>query len=166
MREAVAAGNGHVFCGTTRCRVEELLLDGRPIAIHLTAISGPKAWSIESCHDQRYADYAPSLLTYDQAMADMLDSNCFAQFDAAEAPGFITDEIWAERKLVGNLLFSGQAGMSGSLFSVFCKAERLRCLLRDQVNAGRDMADKLKAQFATELRAVARGRLPDQACVD
>lgn len=118
-----------------------LRLDGRAIAMLVTFLAPPGAFSFKTAFDEDYARYSPGVLLQIHNLA-LLDREGIAWCDSCAAQDHpMIDSIWAGRRSIGR--YSVGIGGRGrrAAFAVLLMAEKAKGYLR-QLNSGK--TDKIK----------------------
>ncbi|MGB5948503.1 MAG: GNAT family N-acetyltransferase [Parvibaculum sp.] len=93
------------LCSEARARgslhCAEILLDGKPIAMLASFLSGGGAHSFKIAYDEDYARYSPGALLMMKAVGAFLGDPRIAWVDSCAVPNHpMIDHIWAERRTI------------------------------------------------------------------
>ena len=122
----------------TRTRIDMLRLDGRPISVNITVISGDTAWYLKPTYDERFGKFSPGLLAEIEHLKSVLNDGKIKYFDSACVPGHSIEKIWTGRKQVGDILFAARAGQNEAFLAKLARAEDWRHKARLGVKKLRD----------------------------
>ena len=90
-----------------QCRIDSLEIDGRPIAMGITIISGKSAALWKIAYDETYAAYSPGVQFTLEFTRRQLADTAIAYTDSCAIPDHpMIDKIWPERMPVVDLFIS------------------------------------------------------------
>ncbi|WP_236710770.1 GNAT family N-acetyltransferase [Novosphingobium barchaimii] len=126
-------GTARLFCeslsgAATRGRLERLTLtlDGRPLAMLVTFLTAPGAYSYKTAFDEDFARFSPGVLLQRENLA-ILDRQDIAWSDScASADHPMIDHLWRERRAIGRLSIAIGGTLRRSAFRHFVRAETAR----------------------------------------
>ena len=111
--------------GAERRRIERLslLLDGKPIAMLVTFLTPPGAFSYKTAFDERFSRFSPGVLLQCENLhlLEWPDIRWADSCAAADHP--MIDHIWRERRAVGRLSIGIGGKARRALFSALLRAE-------------------------------------------
>ena len=123
-----------------RTRIDMLRLDGRPVSISITVISGDTGWYLKPTYDESLGKFSPGMLAQIENLKNVLDDGAIEHFDSACVPGHVIEKIWTGRKHMGDILFAGRSGQSETHIARLAFAEDCRHKARTGARALRDRA--------------------------
>jgi CelD/BcsL family acetyltransferase involved in cellulose biosynthesis len=109
-----------------RCRIDSLELDGRPVAMGVTLVSGGRAAFWKIAFDEDFAAFSPGALFTLEYTRRRLADRAIAFTDSCAAPDHpMIDRLWAGRLLVEDLLVSLESAPSPA-FAAASRREDVR----------------------------------------
>lgn len=91
-------------CARSKFHAAQITLDGRPIAMLASFVSGDGAYSFKIAHDERYARFSPGALLMMKAIGAFHDDARIHWVDSCAIPNHpMIDHIWAERRAMREL---------------------------------------------------------------
>ncbi len=96
-------------------------LDGRPIAMLVSLLSGGAGYSLKICHDPEFARYSPGVMVEIEAMRSLLERPDFRFMDSCAAPDHsMINGLWRARREVTGLNVSGK-GLTSRAALALCR---------------------------------------------
>lgn len=92
--------------GPGACRVDMLVLDGRPIAVGLTAFCGRTGFTVKCCYDESLRSRAPGLVLELEVLRAFLEAPFADRLDAATAGAHVVDDLWGDATEVAEIVLS------------------------------------------------------------
>ena len=87
-------------------RVDVLLLNGKPIAAGVIALSGATGFTVKGAYDEDYSKFGVGLLLELEVLKSFLDEKWASRLDSATAGDHVIGRLWPERMKMGTLVFS------------------------------------------------------------
>jgi CelD/BcsL family acetyltransferase involved in cellulose biosynthesis len=87
-------------------RIDQLLLDGKPVAAGVMVFAGRTGFTVKGAYDEAYANYSAGLLLEVDILRDFLTKRWASRLDAATNGGHVIDRLWPARTKVADLVFS------------------------------------------------------------
>ncbi|MBV1688106.1 GNAT family N-acetyltransferase [Novosphingobium sp. G106] len=111
--------------GARRGRLERLTLslDGAPIAMLVTFLTPPGAFSFKTAFDERYARYSPGVLLQRENLAILGRDDIAWSDSCAAADHPMIDHIWRERRAIGRLSIAIGGRLRRAAFGLLARAE-------------------------------------------
>ncbi len=132
-KQAFGSGAGD---GVTRADV--LRLDGTPIAVNLTLLSGSTGFTIKCAYDEAYKGQSAGLLLEEEMIRSVLEDDWIEWLDSSAVSGHLITSFWNETIAIADMLIDAKAGASAARFSFlsFLEAQRrsLRASAKSLVN--------------------------------
>ena len=98
-------------------------LDGQPIAMLISLLTPPGAYSYKTAFDERYARYSPGVLVQRENL-DLLDDAAVRWCDSCAAADHpMIDHIWRERRAIGRISIAIGGPIRRFAFRLIAKAE-------------------------------------------
>lgn len=119
--------------GSSICRADVLLLDGRPIAAGLIAQMGRTGFTVKCAYDEDFRSFGAGLLLEEDVIRSFLSETWADRLDAATGGTHVIDRLWPERTEVGDLIFTLDQAMSPRRFSWLMAIDRSRRRAREQL---------------------------------
>ena len=117
-REALAGATAH-----NRLERLTLTLDGDPLAMLVSFLSPPGAFSYKTAFDERFARFSPGVLLQRENLA-MLDHTAVRWTDSCAAADHpMIDHIWRERRAIGRISIAIGGPIRRFAFRLIAKAE-------------------------------------------
>lgn len=131
------------LAGRSQVRIEQLLLDGRPIAAGIVLRSGAAGWFWKTAYDETAARASPGVqLSYELTQSLLADVS-LAQVDSCATPDHtMIDRIWRERLAIADCLIAPGPDAVRSLARA-CRLERAR---RAAINAAKWMRRRVRGR--------------------
>ena len=120
-QQAFGSGNGD---GVTRADV--LRLNGTPIAINLTLLSGDTGFTIKCAYDEAYKSQSAGLLLEEEMIRSVLEDNWIERLDSSAVSGHLITSFWNETLEIADMLIDTKAGASPVRFSFLSYLEGRR----------------------------------------
>ena len=116
----------HALAGAAaRGRLERLALrlDGRPIAMLASFMTGTHAFSFKTAYDEDYARFSPGVLLQRENL-DLLDRDGFTWADSCASPDHpMIDHVWRERRVIERLSIGVGGRMRQAAFAAVVRLE-------------------------------------------
>ena len=104
----------------------EIRLDGKPVAMLASFLSGGGAYSFKIAHDEAYAKYSPGALLMMKVIGAFLSDPRIGWVDSCAIPNHpMIDHIWAERRGIREVNVATSHRLSASLVAYTARASRL-----------------------------------------
>lgn len=92
------------MAGLSRCRVDILKLDGRPIAVGLVFLSGDRAFFWKIAFDEAYAAFSPGAQLTAEIARKLAQDRSINMADSCALPGHpMIDAVWVDRREIVDL---------------------------------------------------------------
>jgi CelD/BcsL family acetyltransferase involved in cellulose biosynthesis len=144
--EATRAFASKVFSSprsSNACRADLLKLNGEPIAVGLTLVSGRTGFTVKCAYDERYANYSAGLLLEVAFLRGVLGEKWASRIDSGTAGSHVIDELWPGRSEVGDLLFSVAHSPGSGRFPAFVAGQRAK---RATIETAKSIVNRFRAR--------------------
>jgi hypothetical protein len=116
-RDARAAGKFHAA---------QIVLDGKPLAMLASFVSGGGAYSFKIAYDEAYARFSPGALLMMKVIGAFHDDPRISWVDSCAIPNHpMIDHIWAERRVMRELNAATAHWLSPAIIAYSARATRL-----------------------------------------
>ncbi|MEW6454596.1 MAG: GNAT family N-acetyltransferase [Pseudomonadota bacterium] len=123
-----------------QARVDRMSLNGQPIAVCVTLMSGDTAWCWKIAYSEGVARYSPGVQLVFDLTANLLADQTVARTDSCATAGHpMIDHIWSERLAVSDRLI--EVKPQAIPFGLTCRLEELR---RTAIAQAKSLRDKLR----------------------
>lgn len=103
----------------------DLRLDGKPVAMLATLISGDQGFSFKTAYDEQLAQYSPGVLLQIENLG-LAENQGLISIDSCAASGHpMIDSLWGERKTVARISVSLSGIRRGTQFALMRTGEKL-----------------------------------------
>lgn len=89
-----------------KVRIDQLLLDGKPVAAGVTVLAGRTGFTVKGAFDETYAAHSVGLLLEVEVLRDVLTSRWADRLDSATNGSHVIDRLWPARTKVADLVVS------------------------------------------------------------
>ena len=108
------------------CRADVLKVNGEPVAVGLTLVSGRTGFTVKCTYDERYATYSAGLLLEVAFLRSVLGEKWASRIDSGTAGSHVIDALWPGRCEVADLLFSVASAAGSARFPAFVAGQRAK----------------------------------------
>jgi hypothetical protein len=108
------------------CRADVLKVNGEPVAVGLTLISGRTGFTVKCAYDEGYATYSAGLLLEVAFLRSVLNEKWAGRIDSGADGAHVIDELWPGRSEVGDLLFSAASSPGSGRFPAFIAGQKAK----------------------------------------
>ncbi len=136
-KQAFGSGNGE---GITRADV--LRLDGTPIAVNLTLISGDTGFTIKCAYDEAYKGQSAGLLLEEDMIRSVLEDDWIDRLDSSAVSGHLITSFWNETIEIADMLIDAKQGGSTARFAFLSFLEARKRSLRA---AAKSLVNRLRS---------------------
>jgi hypothetical protein len=117
-----------------------MALNGQPIAVCVTLMSGNTAWCWKIAYSEGVSRYSPGVLLVVELTEKLLADRAVARTDSCATAGHpMIDHIWRERLTVSDMLI--EVKPQAIPFGLTCKLETLR---RSAIARAKSLRDKFR----------------------
>jgi hypothetical protein len=103
----------------------EIAVDGKPVAMLASFLSGGGAFSFKIAYDEAFAKYSPGAMLMMKVVEDFLADPRIAWVDSCAVPGHpMIDHIWAERRGIRDVNAATSHRLSPALVAYSARATR------------------------------------------
>ncbi len=135
---ALMTGAVRGLAARDQCRIDTLLLDGRPIAIAITIESAGTAWLWKVAYDEEFAKYSPYMQLLIHQTLEIVETGLPACCDSAARTGAgPVDRVWHQRREFADLLLVSGSGVPGPRLALLLERSRRRA--RENAVRARDL---------------------------
>jgi len=124
-KEAFGDGDGKSIT-----RADVLRLDGTPIAINLTLITGNTGFTIKCAYDDAYKGQSAGLLLEEEMIRSVLEDDWIDRLDSSAVSGHLITSFWNDTIEIGDILIDAREGVAPIRFKIVSGMESLRRFLR------------------------------------
>lgn len=89
-----------------KVRIDQLLLDGKPVAAGVTVLAGRTGFTVKGAYDETYASHSVGLLLEVEVLRDVLTTRWADRLDSATNGSHVIDRLWPARTKVADLVVS------------------------------------------------------------
>jgi len=123
-----------------QARVDSMFLNGQPIAVCVTLMSGSTAWCWKIAYSEGVSRYSPGVQLVLDLTEKLLADQTVARTDSCATSGHpMIDHVWRERLAVSDRLI--EVKPQAIPFSLTCKLEELR---RSAIAQAKVLRDKIR----------------------
>ncbi len=116
-------------------RADVLRLNGTPIAVNLTLISGDTGFTIKCAYDEAYRGQSAGLLLEEEMIRSVLEDDWVDRLDSSAVSGHLISSFWNETIKIGDVLIDAGQSASPIRFKALTLLETTRRSLRAKAKA-------------------------------
>ena len=115
----------------SQMRMQGLFLDGRPVAMLLSFLTGTGGFTFKTAYDEKFAKFSPGV----QVMLDVLgclhSDSCHAWMDSCAEPDHpMINRLWKDQRVIESVLVSTGNWLGDLVVLVYPACQRLARLIR------------------------------------
>jgi|TARA_R110002073_G_scaffold160098_1_gene315531 CelD/BcsL family acetyltransferase involved in cellulose biosynthesis len=111
-------------------RADVLRLDGNPVAINLTLVTGNTGFTVKCAYDAAYRGQSVGLLLEEEMIRSVLEDDWIGRLDSSAVSGHLITSFWNDTIKIGDILIDTRVGAASARFGALSLLEKLRRSLR------------------------------------
>ena len=127
--------------GNSITRADVLRLDGKPVAINLTLITGNTGFTIKCAYDDAYKGQSVGLLLEEEMIRSVLEDDWVERLDSSAVSGHLITSFWNGTIEIGDILIDARAVAAPARFKTLSWMETIRRILRA---TAKDLVNRLR----------------------
>lgn len=122
-------------------RADVLRLDGNPVAINLTLITGSTGFTIKCAYDDAYKGQSVGLLLEEEMIRSVLEDDWVERLDSSAVSGHLITSFWNDTIEIGDILIDARTAAAPTRFRILSWMETIRRALRA---TAKDLINRLR----------------------
>jgi CelD/BcsL family acetyltransferase involved in cellulose biosynthesis len=127
--------------GKSITRADVLRVDGTPIAINLTLMTGNTGFTIKCAYDEAYKGQSAGLLLEEEMIRSVLEDDWINRLDSATVSGHLITSFWNDTIEIGDILIDARTAAAPTRFRILSWMETIRRALRA---TAKDLVNRLR----------------------